>query len=355
MSQQEMNHQQLITDTIRRILLDLCTKDMVANAEQGHWPAALWQTLEDNGLTLAGISEAAGGTGGELADSLLIIREAASVGAPLPLAETFIAGRLCELAGAVMPAGPVTVATGSFSLAVSEGGFQLSGAVRDLAFGPWCTTLVLVASYAEAQHLCLVPMADVLQAEARTSTNMAGEPRLDVQLDVLLPATAVFASSEDLRHQLRFLGAATRSVMMAGAMTAMLELSVTYAMARSQFGRPIAQFQAIQQQLAVLAGEVAACQRAADSLDTALLPLNELNIAIAKARIGDAVGSATDIAHQVHGAMGYTMEHTLNLRSRRLWCWRDDYGNDSHWQQAVGRLVIAAGADRLWQTVTDAA
>jgi acyl-CoA dehydrogenase len=212
-----------------------------------------------------------------------------------------------------------------------------------------------VAGNAQGQHLCLVPMADVLQAKARTSTNMAGEPRLDVQLDLLLPETAVFASSEDLQHQLYLLGAATRSVMMAGAMTAMLELSVAYAMERNQFGRPISQFQAIQQQLAVLAGEVAACQRAADALNTALVPLNELDIAIAKARIGAAVGSATDIAHQVHGAMGYTMEHTLNLRSRRLWCWRDEYGNDNHWQQLVGRLVVAAGADKVWQTVTDAA
>lgn len=88
-----MNEQQLITDTIRRILQDQCAKVTVDAAEAGVWPAGLWQTLEDNGLTLAGISEASGGTGGELAASLLMIREAASVGAPLPLAETFIAAR----------------------------------------------------------------------------------------------------------------------------------------------------------------------------------------------------------------------------------------------------------------------
>jgi acyl-CoA dehydrogenase len=125
-------------------------------------------------------------------------------------------------------------------------------------------------------------------------------------------------------------------------------------MERQQFGRPIAQFQAIQQQLAVLAGEVAACQRAADSLNDALVSLNRLDIAIAKARISEAVGAATEIAHQVHGAMGYTMEHGLNLRTRRLWCWRDEYGNEGYWQQAIGRFVVSKGAENAWQTVTDA-
>ena len=81
-----MNDQQLITDTVRRILQDKCTHAVVDASEAGDWAADLWQTLEDNGLTLAGISDAICGTGGELADSLLVIREAASVGAPVPLA-----------------------------------------------------------------------------------------------------------------------------------------------------------------------------------------------------------------------------------------------------------------------------
>jgi len=183
---------------------------------------------------------------------------------------------------------------------------------------------------------------------------MAGETRSHINIDCLVPLAAVIETSIDLVDELLCLGAICRAVMMAGGMTSMLDMSVRYATERQQFGRPIAQFQAIQQQLAVLAGEVAVCQRAADSLLSAVAPMNHLDIAIARARIGEAVGPATEIAHQVHGAMGYTMEHGLNLRTRRLWCWRDEYGNEAYWQQRIGQQVVAAGADNLWSLITDA-
>ena len=87
---------------------------------------------------------------------------------------------------------------------------------------------------------------------------------------------------------------------------------------------------------------------ASHSVIEAFSTLNELDIAIGKARIGEAVSICTDIAHQVHGAMGYTMEHSLNHRTRRLWCWRDEYGNEREWQILVGRHLANQGADMLW-------
>jgi acyl-CoA dehydrogenase len=133
-------------------------------------------------------------------------------------------------------------------------------------------------------------------------------------------------------------------------MSSILELTVQYALEREQFGRPIAQFQAIQQQLAVLAGEVSACQRAADTL---LDASGVFNIAISKSRLGDAVAPVCEIAHQVHGAMGYTREHPLNLRSRRLWVWRDEYGEEVYWQHRLGSDLCMSGADSLWDRICD--
>jgi acyl-CoA dehydrogenase len=351
-----MNHQQLIVDSVRRILRDLCSKEVVDSAEAGHWPAELWQTLEDNGLTLAGVSEASGGTGGEPADSLTVIREAAVVAAPLPLAETFIAARLCELVGATVPAGPLTIALQALALKSDAGGYRLQGELVDVAFASWCSHVLLVAQENDQQYLCLLPLVGLTQT---TTLSMAGEPRSNLLIDTQLPLGAVFKAQTgavdiDLVDELWCLGAITRAVMMTGAMTSLLDMSVVYATQRQQFGRPIAQFQAIQQQLAVLAGSVAVCQRAADSLLQAISPMNRLDIAIARARIGEAVGPVTEIAHQVHGAMGYTMDHGLNLRSRRLWCWRDEYGNELHWQQRIGQQVVANGADQLWSLITDA-
>ncbi len=50
---------------------------------------------------------------------------------------------------------------------------------------------------------------------------------------------------------------------MAGALQAALDLSIEYTRQRQQFGKPLASFQAIQQQLAVFAEETAAANMAA--------------------------------------------------------------------------------------------
>ena len=43
----------IIVDTATRILADLCEPQTVNAAEEGHWPAELWNALEESGLTLA--------------------------------------------------------------------------------------------------------------------------------------------------------------------------------------------------------------------------------------------------------------------------------------------------------------
>jgi alkylation response protein AidB-like acyl-CoA dehydrogenase len=71
-------------------------------------------------------------------------------------------------------------------------------------------------------------------------------------------------------------------------------------------------------------------------------------IAAAKARAGEAAGTGAAIAHQVHGALGFTQEHELHRFTRRLWTWRDEFGAEAHWWRVVGSRAIAAGGDGLW-------
>ena len=99
-----MNEQeQLIVDTTKRILTDLCSKGVVDEAERGIWPKDLWHSLEETGLTRAGLDEEFGGSGGEQCDALRIIRQAAGFAAPIPLAETFIAASMLASAGVTAP------------------------------------------------------------------------------------------------------------------------------------------------------------------------------------------------------------------------------------------------------------
>jgi acyl-CoA dehydrogenase len=121
-----------------------------------------------------------------------------------------------------------------------------------------------------------------------------------------------------------------------------------------QFGRPIAKFQAVQHNLAMLAGEVAAASAAADIAAEACADGIALApVAIAKVRGGEAAGTGAAIAHQVHGAMGFTYEHSLHHATRRLWAWREEFGNEAQWAARLGRLVATRGADELWPFVAD--
>ena len=80
---------------------------------------------------------------------------------------------------------------------------------------------------------------------------------------------------------------------------------------------------------------------------------SDLDVAIAKARVGEAVGLSTDTAHQVMGAMGYTREHHLNYLTRRLWLWRDQFGHETFWQSEIGKHFLSANQADLWTQITD--
>jgi len=155
------------------------------------------------------------------------------------------------------------------------------------------------------------------------------------------------------------LGALARSAMLVGALESALEQSVRYASERVQFGRPIGHQQALQQQVALVAGDVAAARVAAlaacadapclasPSVDTAAF-----SAAVAKVRCGEAATRAAGIAHQVHGAIGFTQEHALHFATRCLWAWREEFGSDADWAARLGRAAIAGRSAAFWPAVT---
>ncbi len=162
---------------------------------------------------------------------------------------------------------------------------------------------------------------------------------VDVQPKVIDVAEPVFE-----------LMALSRVALSAGALQRVLELGLTYATEREQFGRTISKFQAVQHMLAVVAAEVAAVIRSADA---AVEAIGEdgfaLEVATAKARTGEAVGIVAEAVHQVHGAMGFTYEHELHHFTRRLWAWREEYGNEVYWQARLGSHICGLGADNVWE------
>lgn len=151
--------------------------------------------------------------------------------------------------------------------------------------------------------------------------------------------------------------AATVSLM-AGAMGQALALSIEHVNTRQQFGRPLGKFQAVQQSLAVMACEVRAVEAAAAALAARLdavgldVAAADFEIAAAKLRANRAVGVVTAIAHQVHGAIGFTREYELSRVTIPLMRWRGAHGNDAYWAQLLGRQVAEFGGKGLWEALT---
>ena len=151
----------------------------------------------------------------------------------------------------------------------------------------------------------------------------------------------------------RHYGAFLRVGQAAGALDAALALSIDHVNTRVQFGKPLSKFQAVQQSLATLAVEAAAVNVAGAAAARALDSGDALfEIAAAKLRTNQAIGIGTAIAHQVHGAIGFTQDYALHPLTRGLMAWRSDYGNDAYWAGVLGDLACANGGAGLWAEIT---
>jgi acyl-CoA dehydrogenase len=351
----------MLLESMNRLFADHCTKQVADNAETGSFPEALWQAVSETGVPLAALPESAGGADAEWSDLYAVLRVAGRFAAPIPLAETMLAAWVASAAGLAVGEQPMTVgpvrSDDRLALARDGNGWRLSGRASRL---PWATTAGRIVLLADGPDGAMVVTLDGASgATVAGGRNMAGEPRDTLSfagLRVSGDAVAPTAPGVD-RAALYRRGALARAVLMAGAMERALDTAVSYAGERKQFGRPIAKFQAVQQQLAVMAGQVAAAGAAADAGVEALSlddpARQEFLIAIAKTRVGDAATLASEIAHQVHGAIGFTKEYALQLSTRRLWSWRDEFGGDTEWAAKVGAYVCNGGADALWPTLTD--
>ena len=313
--------EQMLADAAERIFRDHCTKATLDAAEDGQFPAPLWRLLCDNGFQLMAMPD----SGAELADLYAVLRVAGRFAAPLPLAEALLANRWLAAAS-----GDVEIdALATVGLVAAPGSSCWRAA-------PWGRAARRIVGVADDGGLFSGSPAAVDQA-----VNLAGEPRDQVEVRDMVPLPCAEPAPALL--------ALARVAQSAGALERVLDLGIGYAQEREQFGRPIARFQAIQHTLATVAAEVAAAGRASDAAVAAIGNDRFLfEVAAAKSRVGEAVGLVAEAVHQVHGAMGFTYEHQLHHFTRRLWAWRDECGNEAHWQALLGRRLCELGADQVW-------
>jgi acyl-CoA dehydrogenase len=312
--------------------------------------AERWAQVEESGLTLLMVPEALQGFSGGGEEAWLVFQLAGLHAVDLPVPEAIIAADLLGAAGLEIPSGPLTIASNvTGSLDKVEGGWRFSG---DFTAVPWGRHADHVVGILTQDGQRLVICGAPSKADAQTHhVNVADEPRDGLHFNRAVVASAPCPARFP---EMRATGALMRATQIAGACRGALDLALRQANERSQFGKPIGKFQAVQHQLATLAEQTAAAEAATRA---ALLAMGKggglLETASAKIIANLAAEAGVTIAHQVHGAMGFTWEYRLHHLTRRLIAWRSEFGNLQYWSGKLGTAAAEHGADGFWPMIVD--
>ena len=332
----------------------------VPRGAQDPLSTGLLESLRAAGFLGVSVTEDLGGSGGSLNDALDVVRGAAYAGVSTAVVEgPILAGWLLRESGIAFPWGDDLAVLAEGDVTVADAGSDpvLTGVLDSVPWPRSARTLVVPVSR-DGELLVATVATDALGLPA-DGANTAGEPvARGVQVDGvpvtdLAPAGLTFDAAAETLGARRALA---RAVAMTAALQRVAELTIGYAGQRVQFGQPIARFQAVQTHLTRIAAEA---QRAAVVVDAAQAALDDHDdlqrhralVAAARTLAGDAAILGARTAHQVHGAIGVTMEYPLQRLTRRLWEWEAADGTAARWARRLGE---EATADDLgaWRLIT---
>ncbi|MFY0476897.1 acyl-CoA dehydrogenase family protein [Achromobacter marplatensis] len=318
----------LLGDAAERLFAQTCTPAVVRGIEQGQPAAAAWQACEDAGFADALVPETQGGAGLDLPEALPVVLAAGRHLCPYPIAHTMLARAWLARMGRPRPAG---------AIALAPHGLAIQGKRVTGASVPWIRAADHILAQVNGQVWLLATSAGHAQPNGVHGS-------LDGDAGWALADAQCLGNGSPLDE----LAAAAYAGLMAGAMERVLTLTLDYANTRAQFGKPIGRFQAVQQQISVMAEQVWAARMAAQLAFQGQGGLPQAMLAaLGKARASQAAPMVADIAHAVHGAIGVTAEYDLQLYTRRLREWRLAGGSESHWHERIGAHALGSGADAL--------
>lgn len=367
--------QQMLKNSAREFLSQECPHNLVRAMEEdenGYSPP-LWQKMVDLGWTSLPFPEEYGGNGGNFLDLAVLLEEMGMALLPGPFFSTVVLGGLTVLDSGkdfqkqeLLPR--ICRGQGFMTMALTE---------ASATFEPWGVQL-------EARRdgddfiingtKLFVPdahVSDVMLVAARTSPTkdsrkgittflvptrsrgikttllhtLASDKQCEVEFNsVKVPAIGVLGQVDEgwpLLEKALERAATAKCVEMLGGAEAVLEMTLEYAKHRVQFGRPIGSFQAVQHHCADIATDVE-CSRhmsyqAAWRLAEGLPAATE--VSIAKAWVSEAYRRVCALAHQSHGAIGFTKEHNLQLYTRRARAQEVAFGDSNFHREVVAQAL----------------
>ncbi len=333
---------------LRDAVRDLLARECPPAAVRAAWdePAGrvpgLWSRLAEMGVVGALASEGHGGMGFSALDLVLLLEESGRAVAPEPLVGVAAVAipLLEEIGGDLAAEWLPAITSGEAIVAVG-----LDGASRERS-----TADGMLVEDADAAALLLLAAGDEVHAVLRTDLDVVPQRSVDGSRRVAhldwapTPATRVAggARGRALADAAFDRGAFGTAAVLVGLGAAMLEQAVEYAKEREQFGRPIGSFQAVKHHLANAALRLEYARpivhRAAHTL--ARGGERARDASMAKAYASEAAHGAARSSLQVHGAIGYTVEHDLHLFLKRTWALEAAWGDAPQHRERVARRVL---------------
>jgi acyl-CoA dehydrogenase len=336
----------------------------------------LWERLDTLGLARLTTPPDRGGSGAGWREAAVLLGAAAAHAVALPLAEhDLLAGWLLTRAGLPADAQLRTVALLSD---VSTPGLGRTVSALAVPWARYARRIVVAwpASDPPSAHRTqpgfIDPMAalqdvgDWYVAEVAATEvaltpgrNLAGEPRDTIVFDAEATSGPSVQVAGAVVAELLVRGALARAVAVSAALDRIVTLTHEHASTRRQFGRPVAAFQAVAHLIADLAAEAAlaaasvgAAVRAADDPGVGFDQL-AFAVAVARSCSGHAASVVVRNGHQVHGAIGTTLEHQLHRFALPALAWRSEFGSTRFWDERVAAAARRAGPDGLWSLLVD--
>jgi len=326
-----------LTDLVRNLALD-AGENLDDNA------GSLWAQVCDLGLAGIGMPEEKGGSGGSLADLMVVIQELSRAGVSTPIVEASTAAYVVGAApGArfdtivVMPEMNVLSNASTASLA-------------RVPFAESASSLVIVT----ASSVVAVP----LEGESVTvepGRDIAGLPCGHVRLNDT--SVAHIPGGPAAPAVIDRLGLA-RSAALLGSAWGAYELTRKYVTEREQFGAPLIKIPAVSTTLAQMVVRIRFAQSALDRATAVCADGNAPALrrfgAVSAARISTAT-AATLVArtsHQLHGAVGITAEYGLHRYTSKLWALRDADDPEVANCRRLGAKVRTGGEVQLWENIS---
>ena len=363
--------QKLLQQSARDFFARECKPERVRElmATETAFDAGLWQAMADQGFTSLTIPEEYGGLGLSLVDLIAVAEEMGRACLPGPFLSTLWAASLIERAGnegqRKQYLEPISAGEMKATVALLEESadwnpdavemraekdgkeYRMRGAKHFVTDAAVADVIIVVAR--DGNELVLLPVE-----KGEAGVTVIATPGIDATRklytvefdDVAVPESSVLAFTTKTKEALE---AATDAVTVAlcaemlGGMVWTLENTVEYAKTRQQFGKPIGIYQAVQHQCAdmfnftesVRSATYYAAWAVAENDQTA-----KLAVSVAKGYTSDAAREVGNRGVQIHGGIGFTWEHNIQLYYKRAKASEIMFGDANYHREAIARKVV---------------